>query len=75
MKYQLFKAVDKLDGGLSLFLLDENDSYTVVWYEEANVAKLINAAKKRGCDWRHIKGKAPRRDYMIDPVLLCEFEA
>ncbi|WZK93023.1 hypothetical protein [Enterobacter phage vB_EclS_AS5] len=75
MKFQIFKAIDKLDGKLSLFMFDEENNYTVVWYEDENIAKLVKAARKRGCDWSDIPGKKSRRDYMIDPVLLCEIEA
>lgn len=75
MKYQLFKAVDKLDGELSLFLLAEDDSYTVVEYSDALIGKLVKAIKNgRGCDWQRGVNETPRRDDMIDPVLLCVLE-
>lgn len=74
MKYQIFKAVDKIDGDLSLFMFDENDNYTVVWYDDENVARLIKAANNHGCDWSKSELETPRRDDMVDPVLLCEFE-
>lgn len=75
MKYELYKAVDKIDGDLSLFLLDEIEGYTVVPYSEAFIGKLVKAVNSgRGCDWRQEEGETPRRDDMIDPVLLCVME-
>lgn len=75
MKYQIFKAVDKIDGELSLFLLAEDDSYTVVEYSDALIGKLVKDIKNgRGCDWQRGVNGTPRRDDMIDPVLLCELE-
>lgn len=72
MKYQIFKAVDKIDGELSLFMFDETDGYTVVPYSRYLIGKLCDNARKYGCDWTQNKGETPRRDDMIDPVLICE---
>ena len=45
MKYELYKAVDKIDGELSLFLLDEIGGYTVVPYSEVFIGKLVRDIK------------------------------
>lgn len=75
MKYELYKAVDKVDGELSLFLLDENGGYTVVPYSEAFIGETIREIKFGGCcHWSRSDNETPRRDDMIDPVLLCVLE-
>ena len=72
MKFQIYKAIDKLDGELSLFMFDETDGYTVVTYSKSLVGKLCEQARAHGCDWTNNPGETPRRKDMIDPVLLCE---
>lgn len=72
MKFQIYKAIDKVDGELSLFMFDETDGYTVVTYSKSWVGKLCDQARKHGCDWTDNEGETPRRKDMIDPVLICE---
>lgn len=75
MKYELYKAVDKIDGELSLFMLDEIGGYTVVPYSEVFIGKLVIDIKFGGCcHWSRSDNETPRRDYMINPVLLCVLE-
>lgn len=75
MKYELYKAVDKIDGELSLFLLDEENGYTVIDYSPEMIGRLIRDIKAGGiCHWSDNEGETSRRDDMIDPVLLCVLE-
>lgn len=76
MKYQIFKAVDKIDGELSLFMFDEENNYTVLDYSPEMIGILISKIKAGcGCHWSDSANETPRRDDMIDAVLMCEFEA
>lgn len=76
MKYELYKAVDKIDGELSLFLFDEEGGYTVIDYSPEMMGRLIRDIKAGGsCHWSDVAGETPRRDDMLDAVLMCEFEA
>lgn len=76
MKYQIFKAVDKLDGDLSIFVFDEVGNYTVVYYSESVLGAVITELKGgAGCHWSEDSISYPRRDDMVKPVLLCEIEA
>ncbi|WWD12667.1 hypothetical protein CPL00172_CDS0082 [Escherichia phage BubbaBully] len=76
MKYQIFKAVDKIDGELSLFLFDEENGYTVIDYSPEMMGRLISDIKAGGsCHWSDNEGETSRRDDMLDAVLMCEFEA
>ena len=76
MKYQIFKAVDKLDGDLSIFVFDENGNYTVVYYSESMLGALITEVKGgAGCHLSDYSISYQRREDMVDPVLLCEIEA
>lgn len=75
MKYELYKAVDKIDGELSLFLLDEENGHTVIDYSPEMIGSLIRDIKAGGsCHWSRDDSEKPRRDDMIDPVLLCVLE-
>lgn len=75
MKYELYKAVDKIDGELSLFLLDDIGGYTVVPYSEVFIGELVREIKFGGCcDLPRNDNETPRRNDMIDPVLLCVME-
>lgn len=76
MKYQVFKAVDKIDGDLSIFVFDENDNYTVIFYSDYLLGRVIDRIKNGdGCDWSADSIEYPRRNDMVNPVLLCEIEA
>lgn len=76
MKYQIFKAVDKIDGELSLFMFDEENDYTVIGYSTEMIGRLIRDIKAGGsCHWSDGVNETPRRDDMLDAVLMCEFEA
>lgn len=76
MKYQIFKAVDKIDGELSLFLFDEENNYTVIEYSPEMMGRLIRDIKAgSSCHWSDGVNETPRRDDMLDAVLMCEFEA
>lgn len=76
MKYELYKAVDKIDGELSLFLLDEENGYTVIDYSPEMIGRLIRDIKAGGsCHWSDGANETPRREDMLDAVLMCEFEA
>lgn len=76
MKYELYKAVDKIDGDLSVFVFDENDNYTVIFYSDYMLGRIIDRIKKGcGCDWPADSIKYPRRNDMINPALLCEIES
>lgn len=76
MKYQVFKAVDKIDGELSLFIFDEENNYTVIDYSPEMMGRMIRDIKAGGsCHWSDGANETPRRDYMLDAVLMCEFEA
>lgn len=75
MKYQVFKAVDKIDGELSLFIFDEENNYTVIDYSPEMVGRMIRDIKAGGsCHWSDGANETPRRDDMIDPVLMCVLE-
>lgn len=41
MKYQVFKAVDKLDGEVSLFAFDEQENYTVIYHSYFMLGSLV----------------------------------
>lgn len=76
MKYELYKAVDKIDGELSLFMFDEENNYTVINYQPEMIGLLIQDIKAGGgCQWSDDGNETPRRDDMLDAVLMCEFEA
>lgn len=76
MKYQVFKAVDKIDGELSLFIFDEENNYTVTDYSPEMMGRMIRDIKAGGsCHWSDGANETPRRDDMLDAVLMCEFEA
>lgn len=75
MKYQIFKAVDKIDGELSLFMFDEENNYTVIDYSPEMMWSMIRDIKAGGgCRWSDNGSETPRRDDMLDPVLLCVLE-
>lgn len=76
MKYQIFKAIDKLDGDLSIFVFDEMENYTVVYYSESTLGALLTEVKGgAGCHWSADSICYPRRDDMLDAILMCEVEA
>lgn len=72
MKFQIYKAIDKVDGGESLFMFDEIDGFTVIDYSTEGIGHLVENAHSHGCDWDDLDGGTPRRDDMINPVLICE---
>lgn len=76
MKYQIYKAVDKLDGDVSIFVFDEHENYTVVYNHDNMLGRIISRIKGgEGCHWSADSIKYPRRDDMVNPVLMCEIEA
>lgn len=76
MKYQVFKAVDKIDGEFSLFIFDEQENYTVIYHSYYILGMLIEDLKSgKGCQWSDDSISHPRRNDMVNPVLLCEVEA
>ena len=76
MKFQIFKAIDKIDGELSLFMFDEESNYTVIDYSPEMIGRLIRDIKNGvGCHWSDNANETPRRDDMLDAVLMCEIEA
>lgn len=76
MKFEIYKAVDKIDGELSLFMFDSDGGYTVTPYGDHFLGVLVNDARfGGGCHWSDIANETPRRDDMIDPVLICTVES
>lgn len=76
MKFQIFKAIDKIDGELSLFMFDEENNYTVIDYSPEMIGRLVQDIKNGGgCHWSDSANETPRRDDMLDAVLMCEIEA
>jgi hypothetical protein len=76
MKYQVFKAVDKLDGDVSLFAFDEQENYTVIYHSDYMLGRLVDELKSgKGCNCSADSLSYPRRNDMVNPVLLCEIEA
>lgn len=76
MKYQVFKAVDKLDGDVSLFAFDEQENYTVIYHSDYMLGRLVEELRSgKGCYWSADSISHPRRSDMVNPVLLCEIEA
>lgn len=75
MKYEIYKAVDTIDGELSLFAFDETDGYTVIDYSDEGLGQLIKRLRKAGCDWSDEPNESSRRDDMINPVLITTVEA
>ncbi len=73
MKYEVYKAIDKIDGELSIFAFDEIDGFTVIEYSEEGLGRLIKRLIKCGCDWCDTPGSC-RRDDMINPVLIATVE-
>ena len=75
MKYQIYSAIDAIDDAQSLFMFDENDNYTVVrdCYTYADYLEQL-ARNGEGCNWSDNKNETPRREYMINQVLIKEFE-
>lgn len=72
-QFKIYKAIDKIDGELSLFMFDARLNYTVVDYSKQALGRLIEDAKSgAGCHWEQSKHETPRYDDMINPVLLCE---
>nr|DAH97852.1 MAG TPA: hypothetical protein [Caudoviricetes sp.] len=74
MKYEIYSAIDAIDGDESLFMFDENDNYTVISFGYCDAEYLDNQARECGCNWSDSKNKTPRRQDMINPVLLKSFE-
>ena len=73
-RFEIYKAVDKIDGELSLFMFDARLNYTVVDYSKRALGCLIEAANNgTGCHWNN-DPKSPRFDDMINPVLLCAID-
>lgn len=75
MKYEIYKAIDAIDGELSLFAFDEIDGFTVIDYSDEGLGRLIKRLKKAGCDWCDNPGESSRRNDMINPVLIATVEA
>lgn len=76
MKYRVFKAVDKLDGDVSLFAFDEQENYTVIYHSDYMLGRLVEELSSgKGCHWSADSISYPRRNDMFNPVLLCEIEA
>lgn len=76
MKYQVFKAVDKIDSELSLFAFDEQENYTVIYHSYCMLGSLVEELNSgKGCHWSADSISYPRRNDMVNPVLLCEIEA
>lgn len=42
MKYEIYKAVDVIDGELSLFAFDEIDGFTVIDYSDEGLARMAH---------------------------------
>lgn len=74
MKYEIYSAVDAIDGEKSLFMFDENDNYTVICDCYTNLDYLEQLASEDGCSWSDNGNETPRRQDMINPVLIKEFE-
>lgn len=73
-RFEIYKAIDKIDGELSLFMFDARLNYTVITYSEQGIGQLIRAANNgTGCHWNN-NPREPRFDDMINPVLLCAIE-
>lgn len=69
--FKFYKAIDKIDGGLSLFVFDEEMNYTVVPYSEDALEALIKEVwNGGGCHWSNNPRETPRFDDMVDPVLI-----
>nr|DAI80169.1 MAG TPA: hypothetical protein [Caudoviricetes sp.] len=76
MKFEIYKAVDKIDGELSLFMFDCGGWYTVVPYGDHYLGQLVKDARfGDGCHWIDSANETPRREDMIDPVLICVVES
>lgn len=76
MKFEIYKAVDKIDGELSLFMFDSDGGYTVTPYGEPFLGVLVKEARFGGrCHWSDEANETPRREDMIDPVLICVVES
>ena len=76
MRFEIFEAVDRVDGELSLFMFDSDGGYTVTPYGDHFLGRLVKDARF-GCDchWSDDSNETPRREDMIDPVLICIVEA
>lgn len=74
-RFEIYKAIDKIDGELSLFMFDEEMNYTVVDYSKRALGRLIEEVNNgTGCHWSDNPGETPRYDDMINPVLLCAID-
>lgn len=73
MKYEIYSAIDAIDNEPSMFMFDENDNYTVI-SNDGDIDYLVQLAKEDGCSWSNNKNETPRRQDMINPVLVKEFE-
>lgn len=75
MKYEFYKAVDALDGMLSIFVFDEDRNYTVVPYSDWALENLFHrAVKNSACDWGSDVDSGRFKD-MIDPELIFTIES
>lgn len=81
MKYKAYVAIDALDDTVSLFLFEDTGRYAVISIEDLD--KSGDSPDSIKC-WCHSivsmnllykpENKIPRRDDMIDPVCVYEFD-
>lgn len=79
MKYKAYVAIDTIDDTVSLFLFEDTGRYAVISIDDLKSGKSPDSIK---C-WCHkmvsmnllykIGNGTPRRDDMIDPVCVYEF--
>ena len=68
---QVFKAIDRIDGTHSYFFFDNKGGETVhELISTMSDAEIIEAFKRRGCDWDE---EPETRSRMIDPILIAEW--
>lgn len=75
MKYEFYKAVDAIDGMLSIFVFDEYRNYTVVPYSDWHLKNLFHRAiENSACNWSFNSNRRRFQD-MTDPKLMFVIES
>lgn len=71
MKYQVYRAVDSIDMTMCWFTFDDNGNHSCLVSTLFDLDEVVQIISDRGC----ILPNSTRRDDMINPVLVMEFEA
>lgn len=78
-KFELYRAIDKLDGDLSYFIILSDNcvdiGYSVLdWSIYNSDDEAVADQKRKSRVYWSEDNDVPRRDYMINPTLLAEWD-